>query len=278
MKFGIYSNVTRDLDGNAGIKLANFLVKNNIEFALCADLSISNLPYVYYSNEDLAQNCDIVIVLGGDGTVLHYGKICAKYNTPIFAVNVGRVGFLSECDTTSMFDNILKIINGKYFLEKRNLLKVDLGIKHYYALNDCIITRDVHNSLIELDYYVNDTWVTHIRGDALVIATPTGSTAYSLSGGGPIVAPDVKGILITPICPYTLFSRPLIVGQDNIITVKIKPNCIGYINIDGEDILNLKGGEIINVSKADVKLDFVRMTTSSFYTKISKKNKTMEME
>lgn len=278
MKFGIYSNITRDIKGKAGIDLAEFLLKNNIDFALCDELSFSNIKCDYYSNENLAINCDLVVVFGGDGTVLHYGKICAKHNTPMFAVNVGRVGFLSECDLSNLFENIIKINNGDYLIEKRNLLKVDLGDKNYYALNDCIITRDVHNSLIELDYYVNDTWVSHIRGDALVIATPTGSTAYSLSGGGPIVAPDVKGILITPICPYTLFSRPLIVGQENIVTIKTKPKCIGYINIDGEDILNLKGGEVIKISKADVKVNFIRMKENGFYEKISKKNKTMQME
>lgn len=279
MKFGIYSNLTRDINGKSCLALAKELSSRNLEFALSEDLSdISENEYKFLTNENLAKLCDVVIIFGGDGTVLHYGKVCALHNTPIFAVNAGRVGFLSETDNNNLIEKIIEIEQGRYFIEKRNLLKVNLSDLSYYALNDCVFTRDVHNSLIELDYYVNGTWVAHIRGDALVVATPTGSTAYSLSGGGPIIAPDVKCILMTPICPYTLFSKPLIVGDKNEITVKIKSNSTGYINIDGEDILSLRGGEKIIIQKAETKLDFIRLKPNSFYTKISQKNKTMQME
>lgn len=276
MKFGIYSNLTRDIDGKAVIAVAKLLADKKIEFALSEDLVCTKIACEYLSNDALAKACDVIILFGGDGTVLHYAKLCSLYNTSIFAVNVGRVGFLTESENIDLNDSIDKIIAKDYILEKRTLLKAKVCGQSYLALNDCVISRGSKVALIDLEYKINNCITGRMRSDALIVATPTGSTAYSLSCGGAIVAPSVNCILITPVSSYSLSSRPLIVSDDSIIEIDIMKAYSVYLNIDGENVLELTENDKIIIGKADIIINFIRLDRSSFFKKLQQKFKIME--
>lgn len=271
MKFGIYSNLSRDIDGKASIALAKFLKEKNLEFMLSEDLSRTKFTGRYLSNDELAKESSVIIIFGGDGTVLHYAKICAKYNTPIFAVNVGRVGFLTESDTSTLDESIERIICGDYKVEKRSLLSVSVQNKTFDALNECVISRGSTFSLVDFEYKINNFTTEKLRSDALIVATPTGSTAYSLSCGGSIVTPDVKCMLITPVNAYTLNSRPIIVSDDSNIEVVIKNNHGARIDIDGEESFDLDARDKVSIKKSSLCVEFIRFDEGSFYKKLQKK-------
>jgi NAD+ kinase len=271
MKFGIYSNLTRDYEGKSCIALAEILKEKNLEHFFSDDLAQINYDAKFLSNEQLAKECDIIVIFGGDGTVLHYAKICAKYNTPIFAVNLGRVGFLTESENTGLSKSIDCIIHKKYKIEKRTLISVCAQGKCFEALNECVISRDTKFSLVDFEYKINNFAAEKLRSDAIIIATPTGSTAYSLSCGGSIVSPEVECLLITPVNAYTLNSRPLIVPDESIIKVEIKSSYGAYLNIDGEEGLKLAAKDEVTISKSSLSIDFIKFDEGSFYKKLCKK-------
>lgn len=276
MKFGIYSNLNRDIDGKACIALARFLQDKNIPFVFSTDLLKTDYPCAYLSNDELAKQSDVIVIFGGDGTVLHYAKICAKYNTPIFAVNLGRVGFLTEGDTSKLNESIERIINQDYKVEVRTLLNIKIKDRCFDALNECVISRGAKFSLTDFEYKINNITTEKLRSDAIIIATPTGSTAYSLSCGGSIVSPEVKCILITPVNAYTLDSRPIIVADTSYIEVKIKNDHGVYINIDGEEIFEIEKNDKIFISKSSLNVNFIRFEEGSFYKKLQKKVNILE--
>ncbi|NLL56832.1 MAG: NAD(+)/NADH kinase [Clostridiales bacterium] len=271
MKFGIYSNLTRDYQGKSCIALANILKEKNLPFFFSQDLSKIGYNADFLPNDELAKECDVIVIFGGDGTVLHYAKICARYNTPIFAINIGRVGFLTETENTDLENSIERIIKGDYKIEKRSLINVCVDNKCYDALNECVISRDSKFALIDFEYKINDFAAEKLRSDALIIATPTGSTAYSLSCGGAIVSPEVECILITPVNAYTLNSRPLIVSDNSQIEVKIKGQCNAYLNIDGEDGFKINHKDSVIITKSKLVANFIKFDEGSFYKKLRKK-------
>lgn len=276
MKFGIYSNLTRDIGGKSVTALADLLAERAIPFAFSSDLKKTGYACQYLSNEELARECDVIILFGGDGTVLHYAKICAAFGTPIFAVNLGRVGFLTESNHIDFCAGIDKILSGDYILESRAMLNISACGSSFTALNDCVISRGAKASMIDLEYRINGYLTEKVRSDALIVSTPTGSTAYSLSCGGSIVDPGVNGILITPVSPYTLISRPLIVSDESEVTVVVKTAAPAYLNIDGEDILEIPPYQAVKINKAKVKVGFIRLDEGSFYNKLLIKNSLME--
>ncbi len=276
MKFGIYSNLSRDIDGRSAITLARYLEERNIEFAFSKELAKTAYACAYLPDDELAKTSDVMVIFGGDGTVLHFAKICARHDTPVFAVNVGRVGFLTESENTCLDCCIDQILSGDYKLENRTLLNIEVGDMNIDALNECVISRGSDLSLMDFEYSINNFHTEKLRSDALIVATPTGSTAYSLSCGGSIVTPDVRCILITPVNAYTLNSRPLIVSDDSIIEVAVKNNRPAKISIDGEENLELTAGGKVIISKSDIFARFIRFDEGSFYKKLQKKVKITE--
>jgi NAD+ kinase len=271
MKFGIFSNTTRDIDGKASIALAKLLIDKSIDFAFCQELAITKMNCEYLSNEELAEKCDVIVLFGGDGTVLHYAKLCARFKTPIFAVNAGRVGFLTESENIDLNDSIERIIKADYIIENRKILEVTSNNETYLALNEVIVSRGSKVTLIDLSYKVDNFLVENLRSDALIVATPTGSTAYSLSSGGPIISPDVKGIVITPVCPYSLHSRPLVVNDASTIEIDVSKVYNAHLSIDGEQVMGLITGDKVFIKKSLEKVSFIRFDKGSFYNKLQRK-------
>lgn len=192
-----------------------------------------------YPRERLADHSDLIIVLGGDGTLLSAARVVAGKDIPLFAVNLGNLGFLTAIQVEELYPELERVLRREHEVERRAMADCDLlregkAIASYRALNDIVITKSELARMIDLDTYVDDHFVAAYKADGLIIATPTGSTAYSLSAGGPVVFPSVGAFCITPICPHMLTNRPVIVPDTSVIEI-INHAAEGiFLTIDGQ--------------------------------------------
>jgi NAD+ kinase len=192
-----------------------------------------------YPRQHLPDGCDLIIVLGGDGTLLSAARVAAGKNIPLFAVNLGNLGFLTAIQVEELYPELDRVLKGEHEIERRAMADCELqrdgkAIASYCALNDVVITKSELARMIDLDTYVDDHFVAAYKADGLIIATPTGSTAYSLSAGGPVVFPSVGAFCITPICPHMLTNRPVIVPDTSVIEI-LNHSAEGiFLTIDGQ--------------------------------------------
>lgn len=228
-----------------------------------------NFIEYYFAKRDFTSDTDFVIVIGGDGTILSIGEECAKKNIPIIGINSGKVGFLTVGDDNTRFDLLFKRITcGEYFLEKRNLLRIRYGEQEYLALNEVTVDRGDRQSILSLSVSCNGESVFSFFGDGICVATPTGSTAYNLSAGGPIVKSDLEVFVLTPICPHTLTAKPIVVGGKDLVQIICNSEEKAILSVDGQrkDIVDAKG--VIKVTTAEEKLSFICLTEQEFFSKI----------
>ncbi len=212
----------------------------------------SSLPV--RSFEQIGKDCDLAIVIGGDGTLLHAARKLAPYGTPVLGVNLGRLGFLADVSPGEIEPRLQEFLNGRTDIEERFLLETRLtghsqSAQTLLALNDVVLHKWELARMIEFGASVNGNFITAYRADGLVIATPTGSTAYSLSAGGPIVHPSLRAITLVPICPHTLSNRPLVIESDSEIELHIKTEDVTYsmITLDGQTRIRLEEDTRITV-------------------------------
>lgn len=216
-------------------------------------------------------DADMLVVLGGDGTILTAAREYSEYDVPILGINHGHLGFLAEIEKSEAesFKNVLK---GEYSVAKHMMLDVKVGDKSFNALNDAVFHRGGFSRMIEFSLYIDDKLVSSNLADGLIIATPTGSTAYSLSAGGPIVDPELEILIVTPICSHDLYSRSIILPVHKGVRIVIK-DAVKYdamLTLDGQIGYEIKSGEDIIVSGGK-KIGLVRTNGSSFYDKLRKK-------
>jgi NAD+ kinase len=216
-----------------------------------------------YSLEDINKNADIVITIGGDGTIL---RALEKIDKPIFAINSGGMGFLTECDSENAIDGLNQIITGKYNVEERAKLKVMVdGRRLPDAANEATVQTAKIAKMIHLEIYVDDELLEAFGADGVIVATSTGSTSYSLSAGGPIVDPAVNAMVITPLAPFKLSTRPWVIPLDKKIGVKLLPKSKdSKIVIDGESAQSITLDSNIEITSSDKKARYVRFG-ESFY-------------
>ncbi len=213
---------------------------------------------------------DAVISLGGDGTLLHTARALAEAQVPILGVNLGRLGFLTELETEDLPSGLQRLLQGDYTVEKRLMLsaRAQQGkrLTRYLALNDVVITRGTLARIITLSVLVNGQYVADYTADGVIIATPTGSTAYSLSAGGPIVTPSLESILITPICPHSLSARSVLVPADETVEIRVD-DAHGDVTLtaDGQTGMPLKTNDVVTVDRAPWAANFIRMQRHNFY-------------
>jgi NAD+ kinase len=201
---------------------------------------------------EVPEGCDLVIVLGGDGTLLSAARAISGREIPLFPVNLGGLGFLTAITLDEVFPELERAFRGEHRVGKRKMLQVELlrgdrTVAHYEALNDAVITKASLARMIDLDAYVDRMFVCAYKVDGLIVSTPTGSTAYSLSAGGPIIFPSVAAFCLTPICPHTLTNRPVIVPESSVIRVVcFAEDGAAFLTIDGQVGEPLfKGDEIV---------------------------------
>lgn len=266
MKIGIYANLTRDVGGKISHTIYTLLKKRGVDVYLSDELSAYISDGEFLSREELAKNVDIVVVLGGDGTILRIAKECATYGARIFAINLGNKGFLTATENVELNAKFDDILAGNYAIDERAFLDVSCKETRFCALNEVVLARGTRTKVMKAQVKVNGSLVDKYTADGVIIATPTGSTAYSLSAGGPIIAPDVEAFVITPISAHSLHSRPIVVSNAVSITCEVlhaEPNA--HLNIDGEDVLNLFDNDVVMVKKSDLSLKFIRLAGYDYY-------------
>ena len=224
---------------------------------------------------DAYKKADIVLVLGGDGTMLSVAVETAKRNIPVVGINLGRLGFLAEIELDELKNGLDKLFAGEYSIEERMMLEVELASgETACALNDIVIIRaNSFLKILELDVYINDEYVDDFKADGVIISTPTGSTAYALSAGGPIVDPTLESVIVTPICPHKMYSRTIIAPSDKTITVKCKTSSSddAVVAADSKILGKLCTDEIVAIKAAPIKLKLLRLNGSCFFGALQKK-------
>jgi NAD+ kinase len=229
----------------------------------------------FKSNEELKAGADILFSIGGDGTLLDTLTLVRDSNIPILGVNLGRLGFLSSISKNEILPAIDEVIQGRYTLDQRTLLLLrspeNLFGDVNYALNELSITKTETNSLAVVDVFVNDKFLNTYWADGLLVATPTGSTAYSLSCTGPIITPGSENFVITPIASHNLTVRPIVVPDNNMIRIRLAGrNQVYQVGLDSR-YQTIKTGTELIVGRADFKINLVQLTNKDFFTTIREK-------
>jgi len=273
--------VESDIDFEMTQQVSEILEKNGWLTVLCpafADESVSVSPpsgCTYSNLEKELPLSEMIITLGGDGTILQAARSAADLGVPILGINLGGKGFMAEIEADDI--GLLKtVIIGKYKIETRIMIDVEVQrngetVCNDFALNDIVIKGD--NKVIDMTIFGDNQKITHFSGDGTVIATPTGSTAYSMSAGGPIVDPAAENIIITPICAHVLEARSFVLVSGRIVTVEIgfKKSNPAYISVDGGSHIDIQSGDIVKVFRSKRHTQLVRLSDKSFYRKVSEK-------
>ncbi|CDF58198.1 NAD(+)/NADH kinase [Thermobrachium celere] len=272
VKVGIVVNREKDAEFKLTTEIVKWLLDRNLCVYVYYDLGIKNNNLICTDKDKIYRNSDFVIILGGDGTILGVAREIQKYNTPILGVNLGRLGFITEVEINDIYNALDRVLAGDYRIEKRIMIKADVFrenkcLKTFFALNDICITRGYLSRMVKLDAYIENNLVDTYNADGLLISTPTGSTAYSLSAGGPIVNPTLDVMLLTPICPHSLKSRTIVVSSDDEINVVVDRSQEGliYLTADGQEGYELVGGDLVKIKRALNCLNLIKISNRSFY-------------
>jgi NAD+ kinase len=213
----------------------------------------------------------LILVLGGDGTMIATARTIGDVEVPVIGVNYGGLGYLAEFRIEEMFSALELILAGNYALESRLMLDVELRrgdelITHNRVLNDVVVNKSALARIIEIETYLNNQFVNSFRADGLIVSTPTGSTAYNLSAGGPIVYPSMNAVVITPICPFTLSNRPIVVPDDSAIEVRLMTkNEDVALTLDGQVGFPLQFGDRLAIRKSATTFNLVRPTNRNYF-------------
>ncbi len=220
-----------------------------------------------------------VVCFGGDGTILHMAKAATRHGVPILGTNIGTMGFMAELESSEL-SLLSRLAEDHYTLDKRMMLDVTVHrgrdiIFHEIGLNDAVITKGAIARVVHLNVMCDGVEAMECSGDGVVIATPTGSTAYSLSAGGPIVEPEAQNILITPICPHDMLSRCIVASQNRVITVNmtLNPHKNAYLSVDGGRAQKLNMGDVVTVKRSNLTTKLIRLKERSFYDVVNAKFK-----
>jgi len=225
------------------------------------------------------EGCDLVIVLGGDGTLLAAARAIGRRETPLFPVNLGGLGFLTAITIDELYPELERALRGEHRIAKRKLLATEVVrggevVAAYEALNDAVLTKAAIARMIDLDAHVDEQFVCAYKADGLIVSTPTGSTAYSLSAGGPIIFPSVPAICITPICPHMLTNRPVLVPETSVIRVISRsPGESVFLTIDGQVGNPIREGDTLVCRSSDYTLRLVRPPHMMFFDVLRQKLK-----
>lgn len=281
-------------------KTATFFIKNNMKEA--TEFAFTLLPLlkkkgikplvVYRETETASFNADlkgvekierahipkednIAIALGGDGTLLSTGRCLFGHQTPILGINFGHLGFLTETESHEAKDTLLKILEGAYVEESRPYFTATILRDGHQAyppqpfINDAVIQRNADERMLKFSVHAANAFITEMKADGLIVATPTGSTAYNLSAGGPIVSPAVDALILAPICPHTLSFRPIILPPEEMMLTNSSP--LSHLSLDGRKNIELKQGDIVQINKSKHVLTLIHHEKMSFYKLLEKK-------
>ena len=249
-------------------ELANFYILDKNE-KFCHPQILCQFP-------NSAQFIDFILCFGGDGTMLRSTEFAISYNAPVLGINYGKLGFLSDCSLKELKNSLNDLINRKFHLESRMLLEVKVyrNNKLYtqaISLNDAVLFKGSDAKLVNFRLYANKQFVYETRSDGIVISTPTGATAYSLSAGGPIISPAMQAIIVTPLNPHILTVRPMVFDDNETIEIKLPSNNFLNLQIDGINKCELQCHDRIVLKKSKKFVNFVKLTQKTFYRILRRK-------
>lgn len=285
MKIGLIINIDKSQAVVCGKQITALLLQNGAEILLnnsareLFGLVENNSKIEYYdSDEAVIAHSDAAVTVGGDGTIIHNAKFAAVYKKPLIGVNMGRIGFVAGLEYHEIAE-LKKLLSGSFKTQRRMLLNVELkrgeNVERFLAVNEAAITRDVLKPIIDISVLLNNERIITYRADGMIFATPTGSTAYSFSTGGPVVEPDMNCILLTPLCPHALSSRQVVFREDAVLTVTVDNADIShsYLVVDGQTSVEIQKGDKITITKAHDYLDLIILKEKNFYTLLNEKLK-----
>ncbi len=260
MKVAVIPNPIKDRDFIQTNRLLDLLTNRGVE-TVCASSS-ENIA----DSNHLYENADAVIILGGDGTILCAAAECAARSIPVMGINLGRVGFMTETEQDDMEQAVDALLAKNYQLEERMMMHITLGESEYIALNDCVVAKP-DSQMIKAGVFADGEQITEYIADGVIIATPTGSTGYSLSAGGPVADPTTEMFLATPICAHTLKARPAVLSPERKVTVQLLEgaNCKAELTVDGVVCQTLSVGDEVVIQRHNDTLKLIKFGQQSFY-------------
>ena len=279
MRIHIHTNMTRKHAYEVTCDVYNELSSLGAEISMSSELK-EHFPFfdAEFLDEDSAVAlCDIIIAIGGDGTIMHAAHFAAQHDKPILGINGGRLGFLAGLEKQEL-KLLSKLFSGNYTTDKRMMLKVthysdDKKAGEYLCLNDCIIARGASLRLSEIEATYNKGKINNFVADGLIVATPTGSTAYSLSAGGPVMDPAIESLILTPICTHSLFTRSMIFEADSVIRLRVTNNEVSQpiFSCDGNTGIRLGENDYLEVQRAQKVTKLIKIKSDSFADIFSQK-------
>ncbi len=237
----------------------------------------SGCNVLFADDDEIMRNCDVVIAIGGDGTTLNVAKKAARYSKKVLGINAGRLGFMSGLEHDELY--LLKnVVDGNYEIDERLMLEADIVkngsvLSVHQCLNDAVISRGNFARLIDINITCSGRNVSNMRADGVIVSTPTGSTAYSMAAGGPVVSPQADCILITPICPHSLMDRSIIFSTDKELVIRAYNDKLNQpiLTVDGEDAITLDRDSEVRVRVSDTKAKLIKIKPENFYEILNKK-------
>ena len=272
-KVALIPNLTKKGAFAASLSTIGILHECGIEIGLTERLRnrYRDMDVKFYEDTDsLITASDMVLTIGGDGTIMHAARHAAPLNKPLLGINMGRLGFVAGLEPNEL-SMLKKLASGEYTTEKRMMLHIvhstNEGTKEYYSINDAVISRGSLSRLIDIDVSLDKDYMCHYRSDGLIVSTPTGSSAYSLAAGGPVVEPTMKCIVMTPICPHSLFGRSVIFSHHSelVVTASCDDDTEVFLTIDGAKTVIVRKSDTISITSSELGAEFIVLKEKSFY-------------
>jgi len=258
-RVGIIANSTKEKAPEYALRLAGWLSERDVEVLFEEEIAgKTNMPGV--ARDKLASAVDMLVVFGGDGTLLMAGRLAMGSDVPILGINMGGFGFMTVVNLDEMLDAMEVILDGKCSVSRRMMLNVSVEGTQHPAFNDVVINRGNLSRMVNLETFVDGKYLGTFKADGLIISTPTGSTAYSLSSGGPIIMPELNSIIVNPICPHTLTNRPIVLPPEAVVEVVVwTKEGEASVTLDGQDLFILRSGDRVNIRKSK---DYINLVES----------------
>lgn len=275
MKIALLPNLTRDTDGQITKEICSWLRQYGAEYACQEEdrFVFGDVPDMKtFPFEELVPWCNAIITVGGDGSMLRAAKSTVQYGKPILCINAGRLAFMAGLERNEL-ELLKSLIDGDYRTESRMLLNVKLlrngrVLKEENIINDVAVCRGSKVKIIDLDVSCDGRLINTYRADGVVVSTPTGSSAYNLAAGGPVLNPSMTGIVVTPICPQSLFARSIVFSADNRLSINISKDsrCKDVVvSLDGGESVKVMEGDVISVTRSEYDAQFIRIKTDPFF-------------
>ncbi len=275
-RVGIFCKPKSTLGREVLTELTEWLRKRDCQVLMPPDTSELIDETSDLEREDIPKNSDLIVVLGGDGTLLSVARVTHPTQVPILGVNLGSLGFLTEVSLAELYPTLEIVFRGEFTSEERMLLQARIirngtPITEDYILNDVVINKGALARIVNLEVHVNEQYMTSYRADGLIVSTPTGSTAYSLSAGGPILHPSLNALVLSPICPFTLTNRPIVLPGYKVIQVRQTTEEELTVTLDGQTGYEMQADDILEMRRSDTPVNLVQVPGKNYYQILRRK-------